>query len=226
MKTTTMRRFFFLATGLLVFGSVPAGTLDPPGPPAPTMVTLQQIFDKLGAPAAVAKTGQTACSDVNGNLQSCTSTGQDGEFQKGVSVTPRFVDNANGTVKDNLTGLIWLKNTDCLGLVDWTSALDDSNTLASGTCGLTDSSAAGSWRLPNVKELLSLVDYGRFNPALPEGHPFSGVTANGEFWSSTSHNGNSGALTLRTLELSQGNIASGNKLLHTRRVWPVRDEQE
>jgi hypothetical protein len=80
--------------------------------------------------------------------------------------------------------------------------------------------------LPNLKELLSLVDYGHFNPALPAGHPFSGVTANGEFWSSTSDSGNSGGTTLRTLQLSSGTIGSGNKLLlHTRRVWPVRDGQ-
>jgi hypothetical protein len=226
MKTAITKRIVLLVTSLFVFGSVPAGDLDPPGPPAPTMVTLQQIFDKLGAPAAVAKTGQTACSDVNGNLQSCAGTGQDGEFQKGVSVSPRFVDNANGTVKDNLTGLIWLKNTSCFGLVNWTTGLNDSNTLASGACGLTDGSVAGAWRLPNLKELLSLVDYGHFNPALPAGHPFSGVTANGEFWSSTSDSGNSGGTTLRTLQLSSGTIGSGNKLLlHTRRVWPVRDGQ-
>jgi hypothetical protein len=136
------------------------------------------------------------------------------------------VDNANGTVKDNLTGLIWLKDTNCFGLVDWTNALNDSNTLASGACGLTDGSVVGAWRLPNLKELLSLVDYGRFNPALPAGHPFSGVTANGEFWSSTNSNGNSGGASLWTLQSSSGNIGSGNKLLlHTRRVWPVRDGQ-
>jgi hypothetical protein len=28
---------------------------------------------------------------------------------------PRFRDNKNGTVTDNLTGLIWLKNTKCFG---------------------------------------------------------------------------------------------------------------
>jgi hypothetical protein len=225
MKTTTTKLLFLLATGPLGFGSVLAGTLDPPGSPAATMVTLQQIFDKLGAPAAVAKTGQIECSDVDGNLQSCTGTGQDGEFRRGVSVSPRFTDNANGTVKDNLTGLIWLKNTSCFGLVNWTTALDDSNTLASGACGLTDGSVAGSWRLPNVREVLSLADFGRFNPALPAGHPFSGVIANGEFWSSTSSGGNSGGLTLWTFQSSNGTIGSGNKLLHTRRVWPVRDGQ-
>jgi hypothetical protein len=43
---------------------------------------------------------------------------------------------------------------------------------------------AGSWRLPNVKELASLIDYGTFNPALPAGHSFSGVQLT-RYWSST-----------------------------------------
>jgi hypothetical protein len=44
---------------------------------------------------------------------------------------------------------------------------------------------AGDWRLPNVRELHSLVDYGESSPAIPAGHPFSGVQSD-EYWSSTS----------------------------------------
>ena len=33
---------------------------------------------------------------------------------------------------------------------------------------------AGDWRLPNVKELQSLIDFGQQNPSLPAGHPFTG----------------------------------------------------
>ena len=65
--------------------------------------------------------------------------------------TPRFQDKGNGAVEDKLTGLIWLK---------------DANTLASGSCGLTDGSVAGAWRLSNVKELESLIDFGFIGPAL------------------------------------------------------------
>ena len=57
----------------------------------------------------------------------------------------------------------------------WQEALDAANTLASGSCGLSDGSMAGDWRLPNVNELRSLIDWGNFSPALPAGHPFSGV---------------------------------------------------
>ena len=79
--------------------------------------------------------------------------------EKGVAwPNPRFTDNGNGTVTDNLTGLIWLKNANCFGAKDWAMALSDANTLNNGECGLTDGSVEGDWRLPNVREMQSLID--------------------------------------------------------------------
>ena len=46
-----------------------------------------------------------------------------------------------------------------------------------------DGSRAGDWRLPNLKELISLIDYGSVSPALPSGHPFINVEVT--YWSST-----------------------------------------
>lgn len=185
MKTTTMRLAMLVAV-FATIGLVLAGTLDPPGAPAPTMVTLQQIYDKIGAGAVgVPKTGQSGCWDVNGTPIACAGTGQDGEYQNGTSVSPRFTDSLNGTVKDNLTGLIWLKNANCFGGLPWTSALTAANTLASGACGLTDGSVAGNWRMPNIKELLSLFDYNQTSLALPPGNPFTGVQSQIYYSSST-----------------------------------------
>ena len=104
--------------------------------------------------APVAKTGQTTLS----------ATGDDGDLEKGVAwPSPRFTDNGNGTVTDNLTGLIWLKNANADGVKTWANALSYCNSLASGLAGLSDGSVAGDWRLPNVKELHSLIDYGRWS---------------------------------------------------------------
>jgi hypothetical protein len=127
--------------------------------------------------APVPKTGQT----------STYATGDDGELQKGVaSPTPRFTDNNNGTVADNLTGLIWLKNVNYfVNKRTWVDALSIANNLKSGDPGLTDGSKAGDWRLPNVKELQSLLDYGHLN-VLPVGHPFTGqMIGLSPYWSST-----------------------------------------
>ena len=134
--------------------------------------------------AVVPKTGQTASY----------ATGDDGDLEKGVAwPDPRFSDNTDGTVTDNLTGLIWLKNANCWGTQNWANALSNSNGLANGSCGLTDGSSAGDWRLPNVREMQSLVHYGVYSPAVPntagtgkwtEGDPFTGVQSS-SYWSST-----------------------------------------
>jgi hypothetical protein len=218
-------RLFVLVALLAAFGLVVAGTLDPPGPPAPTMVTLQQIYDKIGLQAVnVRKTGQTGCWDGSGNLIVCSETGQDGEFQKGTSVSPRFTDNGNGTVKDNLSGLIWLKNANCFGLVTWTTGLADANVLASGSCGLTDGSATGAWRLPNVEELQSLINWGKVSPALPTGHPFTGVV-NDNYWSSTTNMNASPQIYAWGVSIDVGPVISGNKTGNFLYVWPVRGGQ-
>jgi len=127
-----------LAMSIAVFVLTEAGDVEPPGPPAPTMVTLQQIYDKLnecvvGGRCRIPKTGQTGCWDEQGDPVDCVGTGQDGEYQAGVSVDPKFTDNGDGTVTDNLTGLIWLRDANCFGLTNWTSALSDANTLADGS---------------------------------------------------------------------------------------------
>lgn len=110
--------------------------------------------------------------------------GDDGNLQKGIAwPDPRFVDNYDGTVTDNLTGLIWLKNADCFGTVVWKDALTASNTLTNGSCGLIDNSKAGDWRLPNINELSSLISLGSANPTLPL-NPFNKIQS-ASYWSST-----------------------------------------
>ena len=114
------------------------------------------------------------------------ATGDDGDLQLGVQwPDPRFTDNGDGTVTDNLTELLWLKNAKCFGQNNWNDALVDSNNLADGQCGLSDGSSAGDWRLPNVREHLSLVDYGQGNPPLPAGHPFTDVQLYYYYWTSS-----------------------------------------
>ena len=125
--------------------------------------------------STVPKTGQTTS----------WATGDDGDLERGVAqVSPRFTDNADGTVTDNQTGLIWLKDANCFGPRTWYDALSDSNGLSSGLCGLTDGSSAGDWRLPNYKELMSLPEAENYSPSLPSGHPFTNVQSS-SYWSST-----------------------------------------
>ncbi len=177
----------------------------------------------LSYPAPVEKTGQTTCYDQSGNSISCTGTGQDGEYQKGVAwPSPRFTDNGDGTVTDNITGLIWLKNANCFGTKTWSEALSAANSLENGQCDLSDGSAAGDWRLPNVKELQSLINFGMYNPALPSGHPFSGVQSY-YYWSASTGVNNTDYAWF--VYLSYGNVGNVNFKSSNYYVWPVRGGQ-
>ncbi len=91
-------------------------------------------------PGKLPKTGQTTSY----------ATGDDGDLERGI-VWPgtRYVDNADGTFTDMLTGLMW-ESTPSSTLRDWEAAILYANnlTLASYT----------DWHLANVNELLSVSD--------------------------------------------------------------------
>jgi len=181
------------------------------------------------APARVSETGQITCSDETGAVIPCAGTGQDGELLPGVPwPTPRFVDNGDGTVTDMLTALVWLRNANCFGSRGWVQALADANTLASGACGLSDGSVAGDWRLPSVKELVSLIDFEYFDVALSnasgtgqwsEGDPFIAVQSD-VYWSSSSYVAQPSAAWY--VDLYDGWVLNFAKTSTLLLVWPVR----
>ena len=113
-------------------------------------------------------------------------SGDDGSARTGVAwPATRFVDNSDGTVTDELTGLIWLKNAGCLTSANWTVAMAEAQQLGAGTCGLSDGSSTGQWRVPNVWEMESIIDESASLPALTAGSPFVNI-AGGGYWTSTS----------------------------------------
>lgn len=172
--------------------------------------------------APVEDTGQQRCWNAGGEEIGCSGTGQDGELQRGVDwPTPRFTDNFNGTVTDTLTGLIWLKLADCIGQRTWEQALTDANGLMDGPCGLTDGSVATDWRLPSIKELLSLVDYGESDPVLPQGHPFTSVES-ASYWSSSSRVANPDFAWVVNMFIGFDTTFLKTNLAF---VWPVRGGQ-
>ncbi len=66
---------------------------------------------------------------------------------------PTMGDNGNGTITDS-AGLVWLKNACCFGSQNWQTAKNSAASLRSGSCGLTDKSTAGQWRLPTKDEIV------------------------------------------------------------------------
>lgn len=143
----------------------------------------------------VPQTGQT----------STFTPGDDGDIGAGVTLpTPRFTDNGDGTITDNLTALMWLKNANCAGLpaasqqgaiaaVAQLNATGKMNNIDCGDLGLHK-----DWRLPNVKEMESLINFGFVFPAfsgasgLTNGtanDPFSNFQISSGYWSSTTYAG-------------------------------------
>jgi len=101
-----------------------------------------------------------------------------------------YVDNGDGTISDLATGLMWQKADDGVSK-DWEEAIEYSENL--------ELVSFNDWRLPNAKELQSIVDYSRspqttnspaINPIFetteindPEGNPGHYPF----FWTSTTH---------------------------------------
>jgi hypothetical protein len=73
--------------------------------------------------------------------------------------------------------------------------------------------------LPEIKELISLVDYSKFNPALPEGHPLQAVQA-ALFWSASTYAGNS--VNAWGVFFDSGDVTSGANKTNSNRAWCVR----
>ena len=89
-------------------------------------------------------------------------------------ILDNYTDNSDGTVTDTSTGLMWQQTASSNGMT-WELSLAYCEGLNLG--GHTD------WRLPTIKELLSLVDYSRYNPAINT--TYFPNTVSSFYWSST-----------------------------------------
>jgi hypothetical protein len=175
----------------------------------------------FGQPAQLWETGQTTCYDSSWAVISCSGTGQDGELRAGVAwPDPRFTSSGE-CVADKLTGLMWAKNADLPnGTMTWQQALDYVASLNSGSglCSYHD------WRLPNLKELRSLIDYSQSYPAWPLNHPFQNNYYGNKnyYWSSSSVAGYTHYAW--TVGMKMGFVFD-HKKDYGSYVWPVRTGQ-
>jgi Protein of unknown function (DUF1566) len=112
-------------------------------------------------------TGQTTCWNSNGAVIPCAGTGQDGDTQTGAPLA--YVDNGDGTITDTNTGLTWEKLSngdgsvhDVANLYSW----DHAFSVHVATLNSTSFAGHADWRVPNVKELQSIVNYENLSPAI------------------------------------------------------------
>ena len=121
-------------------------------------------------------------------------------------------------VVDEHTGLIWPKDAGLLEFpMTWEESLEQIRAFnESGLYGYHD------WKLPNRKELFSLMSHDEINPSLPKGHPFTQVF-HGYFWTATT----CARLPDQAwyVHLGGARVFKGMKY-GSYMVWPVRTAQE
>ncbi|MFM2587838.1 DUF1566 domain-containing protein [Vibrio sp. TBV020] len=157
----------------------------------------------------IVDTNQTQCFDTKDLMSSCPSLssstfGQDAQYQGNM---PSYTNNGDGTVRDNVTGLIWSATTDLNGdgkinvndKLSYEQALEyvESLTLA----------GADDWRLPTIKELYSLV---LFDGQDPSGFNRSGEVDLIPF------------IDARYFDMNAGDVNSGERLIDSQFVSSTR----
>jgi hypothetical protein len=172
---------------------------------------LWAVRGETTGPARVWKTGQTTSYRSR----------DDGELQTGADwPSPRFFLHLNNTVLDLVSGLTWTRGADtpthgtCIGgMMTWQEALDYVACLNEHAFN-----GCSDWRLPNRKELYSLIDHSQYNPALPSDHPFMDVQL-AKYWTSTTYAFETNRAWI--VWIQYGDVSPWDKT-SIAYVWPVR----
>ena len=112
-------------------------------------------------PATFLATGQTTSYAAN----------DDGALQLGAPLA--YVDNGDGTITDLNTGLMWEKKDRNGGLHQYTSTYNWTTAMGTWLNNVNNEGGVGfagytDWRIPNVRELQSIIDYSKLSPAHDE----------------------------------------------------------
>jgi hypothetical protein len=90
-----------------------------------------------------------------------------GQWLSGKTPSSDFIDNNDGTLTHKATQLIWQR---CAGGQTWTgsscSGVANAYTYNQAVALSGTLTNYSDWRIPNANELLSIVNYGAFNPAI------------------------------------------------------------
>ena len=193
-----------------------------------TCVTLGFAGGSLACASCLLDTSACTCGDGGGAFPAtgqttAYGTGSDGDVEAGNTLS--YTDNGDGTITDNVTGLMWEKKDDSGGIHDqdnlytWcvdvspdNGACDNGTNSMDGTIVTTFLAALNGgggfagytdWRIPNYKELTSILDLETVGPAVdPAFHQSATCTGctdvtaaacscmqSNYYWSSTTYQG-------------------------------------
>ena len=130
-----------------------------------------------GSTYEIVDTGQDDCYDDNDVLSTWPAAGESffGQDAQHTGNSPSFTHNSNGTIMDNVTGLMWQKSpdTDGDGDIDADDKLSYDDAVAGA--GTFDLGGYDDWRLPTIKELYTLIDFNGVDPSGYAGSDTSGL---------------------------------------------------
>ena len=132
--------------------------------------------DSSSTTYSIVDTDQGVCYDNSGVIN-CPSEGeafygQDAQYN---GTAASYTDNGDGTVTDNVTGLVWRQDTDTDGDGDMDAADKLSATSAGQYCENLSYAGYDDWTLPTIKQLYSLMDFSGMDPSGYEGSDTSGL---------------------------------------------------
>lgn len=126
----------------------------------------------------IVDTGQANCYDDYDSEIVCPDPGEVfyGQDAQHNSNMADYTDHGNGTITDNITGLMWQKSPDSDG--DGDIEADDKLSYNDAVAGASSVNLGGydDWRLPTIKELYSLINFSGVDPSGFEGSDTSGLT--------------------------------------------------
>jgi Protein of unknown function (DUF1566)/Collagen triple helix repeat (20 copies) len=132
----------------------PAGPAGPAGPRG--VAGPAGVAGPVGATGPAGPQGPVGATGATGATGPAGPAGPGGTRAAGPCYdnSSRYVNCGNGTVTDNVTGLIWLQDGGCVPAANWAAANQAAAALKDGDCGgaLRDGSSPGDWRLPTREE--------------------------------------------------------------------------
>ncbi len=119
-------------------------------------------------------TGQGKCYSDSVEI-TCSQTSFSGQDAQYTGNQPSYTNNGDGTVTDNVTGLIWQKSPDTNG--DGNITATDKLAYSKSAAYCEDLSLAGydDWQLPTIKQLYSLMNFTGVDPSGYESTDTSGL---------------------------------------------------
>ncbi len=148
---------------------------------------------------SIVDTGQVLCYDELGMAATCPIVGeplhgQDAQYEGN---KPDFTDNGDGTVSDNITGLLWQQSpdTDLDGHIDTSDKL--THVQSQTYCSNLTLAGNSDWWLPDIKQLYSLID-------------FSGIDIDA---SRTDTNGLTPFIDTAYFDFGYGDIGAGERII-------------